>query len=106
MAAQYPAGLIHKIAGDQSRAAVLPQEGHVIPVGNEADVLAVRLLGVGQAVGGGQSPERRLLIVAGRKQQMGELVLGQLAEKIGLVLPPVRARSSCQRPEGDCRTRA
>lgn len=91
---------IQEVSGDGLHAAVLPQKRHIVPIRHEADVLAVGLLGVGQAVGGRQSPQGGLFIVSHRQQQMGQLALGQLVEEVRLVLPPVRPRSSCQRPEG------
>ena len=42
MTAQYPALQIHKVPGDRDHAAVAAQKRYIVPVGNEADVLAAR----------------------------------------------------------------
>ena len=78
--------LVHEVPGDRFHAAVPAQKGHIVPVGNEADVLTVSLVGVIQSRLPGQRPEGRFFIGADGQQQVGQLTLGQLIEHIALIL--------------------
>lgn len=58
-------------------------------VTDEADVLALALVGGGQSAFGGQGPDRLLGHRAERETRMGELFLAQRKQEIGLILEPV-----------------
>ena len=47
--AQNMAVPVYKVAGGQVYAAIFPEKMHIIPVGDEADVLTVGLVGIEQA---------------------------------------------------------
>src|SRR2546427_3681083 len=61
----------------------------VIPAWNEADLLAVGLVGDAQAVPAGDLPDLRFRVGADRKAQVRQLLLGEAREDIRLVLVPV-----------------
>ena len=69
-------------------------EAGVVTVGDEADLLALRLLGDRQAESTGMRAHLALGEVAERKARPGELGLGQAEEKVGLVLGARRARAA------------
>ena len=71
MTAQYPALQIHKVPGDRDHAAVAAQKRYIVPVGNEADVLAVCPVGIAQARLFRHGPQLGLFTAPHRKQQVG-----------------------------------
>ena len=87
--AQHPAGFIHKVAGDVLLPRVPPDEGRIVPVGDEADVLTVRLPGVEKALPVCQRPHFRLMQNAQRELGVGQLLLGQHIEDIALILAEI-----------------
>src|SRR3954454_20458178 len=85
--AQDGAGGVDDLAG---RLAELPgQEAAGVAVGDEADVVAVRLVGDGQPAPGRFGADLGLGGVAEREQGVGELVGGEDGEYVGLVLAGV-----------------
>ena len=64
---------------------------HIVPVGDEADVLRVGLLRVFKAEVCGEGADLRLAVFADGKQQMRELALRHLVEHIALILVRVHA---------------
>ena len=61
----------------------------IIPVRHKADILAVRLPGIGQSFRFRFFPDGRLLQTSQREQDMGQLCLRQGVQHIALVLLPV-----------------
>ena len=70
-------------------AELLAQPAGVVAVGDEADVVGVGLLGDQQAARGRLRAHLRLGGVAEREQRVGQLLLGEHAEHVGLVLAAV-----------------
>ena len=71
MTAQYPALQIHKVSGDGSYAAVAAQKRHIVPVGNEADILTVCPVGIAQSRLLRHGPQLGLFAASHRQQQVG-----------------------------------
>ena len=87
---QHPARRVHKIPRLQRQPPV-PEEGGVVPAGDKADVLTVRLPGAGEAPRLRKGPHIPLLQLSQRQKQPAELLLGEGVEEIALVLAPVPA---------------
>ena len=85
------AARIDEVARLGRDAAELAQEAHIVPVGDEADVLRVGLLRVFKAEVCGEGADLRLAVFADGKQQMRELALRHLVEHIALILVRVHA---------------
>ena len=81
-----PGGCVGGMIGDG-----LVDEPGVVAVGDEADLLALLLVGHGQADFGGEGPHLLLGEVAEREDDVPELVLLQVEKEIGLVLVEVAA---------------
>lgn len=89
--AQHMAVPVYKVAGGQVYAAIFPEKMHIIPVGDEADVLTVGLVGIEQTRLTGTVSYSGLVVLPYGQQQVGKLVLRELVEDIALVLVPVTA---------------
>ena len=87
---QGTAGCIQEVPGAQLPAGVFLQKGGVVPAGHKADVLAVVLPGVQEAVLCGNFPDLLLGEAPQGELHPGQLLLTQAGQKIGLVLGPVR----------------
>ena len=81
---------IQKIPGLQLLAGVGGEKSGVIPAGYEADVLTVVLAGVEKAVLFRQLPYLGLGEITQGEANLGQLLLAEAGEEIGLVLGPVR----------------
>ena len=91
MTTEDAAARIDEVARLGRDAAELAQEAHIVPVGDEADVLRVGLLRVFKAEVCGEGADLRLAVRADGKQQMRELALRHLVEHIALILVRVHA---------------
>src|SRR5580704_4450569 len=76
---------------DATLAKVSVDECRVVAVGNEADLLAIRLGGDGQSQFASQFANLRLGVTSQRKIGARQLLLFQAEQKIGLILGVVRA---------------
>ena len=94
MGSQDVAGGVHNLAG--LFVAALPEELAVVAGGDEADILAIGLVGVGEAGVVRHLTDLRLGIVAHGHEGAGELILAHTEENVGLVL--VRVGAATQRP--------
>ncbi len=92
VAAQHLAGgVVDDVAAVVGRggAELLLEPAGVVAVGDEADVVGVRLVGDQQPAAPGLEPDVGLGGVAEREQRVRELLLGEHAEHVGLVLAHV-----------------
>ena len=89
MGAQLFPLLVQEIPRLQGLAGEAGEEGGVISPGHEADVLAVVLAGVEEAVLLGKLPDLGLGQLPQGKANVGKLALGQTGQKIGLILGSV-----------------
>ena len=89
MLPQQVAGSIHDFAG--LFISSLAEKLAIVAGGDEADVLAVGLVGVGEAGVQGQPADLRLGVVAYGHEGGGKLVLAHTEEHVGLVLVGVNA---------------
>src|SRR5487761_1587630 len=87
--ADHAAAGVHDLAGRLAEPA--GQELPGVAVGDEAHVVAVRLVGDGQAAGGRLLPHPRLGGVAEREHGAAELAAGEHGEHVGLVLARIDA---------------
>ncbi len=84
--AQHPAGPVDEIARLRPDAERALQKAGVVAVRHEADVLAVGLAGVPEAVRGGERAHLGLAQAAEREQRVRQLLLRHRVQHIGLVL--------------------
>src|SRR6185369_17624851 len=89
MPAQRAALAVHDRPGAVLGGRLPLHEARVVPVGDEADLLALRLVGGGQAALPGQPPHLGLLEVAHREEGGGELGLAEAEQEVRLVLAAV-----------------
>ena len=71
-------------------AGVALHKGRIVPVGHEADVLAVVLPGGDKALEPGNFPNLGLGQLPQREEGVGQHLLGQGVQEIGLVLLDIR----------------
>ena len=71
-------------------AGILLHEFHIVPVGNEADVLAVMLAGVDKAQPLRDLPNFRFFQLPQGEDRAGELLLGEHIEHIALILAQIK----------------
>ena len=76
------------------------EKGRVVAVGDEADLVAVGLLGDGEAELARERADRRLVERADREQRVRELLLRQREEEIRLILRRIDAALEQVRPAG------
>ena len=97
MLADDRAGGVHDLAGGLAQ--VAGQEAPGVAVGDEADVVAVRLVRDRQATPRRLGPDLGLGRVAEREQGMGDLIRGEHGQHVGLVLAGIDG--PVQDPVGD-----
>ncbi len=104
VSAQHFSFPVHEIARARNPSRSLAvDEACVVVIRHEADFLAVRLLGHGQPQAAGYGADFRLLILAHGHQGVGELLLGQIIEGVGLILffayAPADGESAVRQPD-------
>ena len=77
---QYPAGFVYEITGGVRFSGVPPDEGGIVAIRDETDVLTVRLSGVKKAQTVRQLPGLRFMEGTQWKLGVGKLLLGQHIE--------------------------
>ena len=89
MSAEYPALAVHDRAGAEDTGLTAPQEGAVVIVGDEADLLALGLVGRREPEAPRVRPHLVLRQLADGKARCRELLLRERPEEVGLILPRV-----------------
>ncbi len=101
------AGVIDDRPGCDRGGLGLPQKIAVVAGADEADVLAVGLVGGAEPEPGGQFPGLGLVEVARRESAPCQLILAEHGQDVGLILAAIVAPQqldACRRPDGPGRS--